>query len=74
MEIGSLKEKPVGNSSLSEIIAKKKKSCLEMDMKGSVAPKSQMLDTVEEVAQLVENRGISQVEINVLRERDWRDS
>lgn len=45
-----------------------------MDMKGSVAPKSQMLDTVEEVAQLVENRGISQVEINVLRERDWRDS
>lgn len=42
-----------------------------MDMKGSVALKSQMLDTVEEVAHLVENRGISQVERNVNREWDW---
>lgn len=39
-----------------------------MDMKGSVAPKSQMLDIVEELAQLVENRGISQVEIGAVVE------
>lgn len=45
-----------------------------MDIKGSLAPKSQMLDTVEEVAHLVENRGISQVERNVLGEWDWRGS